>query len=105
MDAIAKYYVYILACENGAYYTGYTSDLTRRYQAHCQGTANCKFTRSFKPLYIAQSWQIDGTKGHAMKIESFIKKLPRDRKTQLIQTPTLLVELFPTIAHHGKEIS
>ena len=42
------YWVYILNCENGAFYTGYTTDLIRRYHEHLEGSS--KYTRSFKPL-------------------------------------------------------
>ncbi len=88
------YWVYMLHCDNDAYYTGYTTDLTKRYQAHCNGTAACKYTRSFKPLRIAQSWKIEGTKSNAMKLEAYIKKLSRAQKLQLISQPALLEEFF-----------
>ncbi len=86
MDTL-YYIVYILICSNGAYYTGYTTDLDRRYQEHLQGTAKCKFTRSFKPLSIAQSWKIYGSKADAMKIEKYIKSLSKKDKEQLILFP------------------
>jgi putative endonuclease len=79
------YWVYILECENGSYYTGYTTDLTRRFQEHLQGTAKCKYTRAFKPIKIAQSWQITGSKADAMKVEREIKKLSRAQKIKLIK--------------------
>lgn len=89
------YWVYILHCENDTYYTGYTTDLMKRYQAHCTGTASCKYTRSFKPIRIAQSWEINGTKSEAMKVEAAIKKLSRAQKLQLILQPALLSDLLP----------
>lgn len=89
------YYVYILRCNNGNYYTGYTTDMTRRYQEHVKGTVKCKYTRSFKPLNIAQCWMISDCKNIAMKIEHFIKKLSKEEKEQLILHPDKLMELFP----------
>ena len=80
------FWVYILLCENNSYYTGYTTDLDRRYQAHLDGTAKCKYTRSFRPVCIAQSWKIVGGKAQAMKVERYIKKLPRSEKEKLIAT-------------------
>lgn len=77
------YWIYILLCSNGSYYTGYTVDITKRYQAHLDGTA-CKYTRSFKPLKLVKSWKINGTKSLAMKVEARIKKLSRKQKEQLI---------------------
>jgi len=56
------YYVYILRCNNGEYYEGYTSDLRARYQRHINGnvptTANCLpveliFYGAFKEKYKA----------------------------------------------------
>ena len=88
------YFIYILICENNSLYTGYTTDLTRRFQEHLQGTRKCKFTRSFKPLAIAQSWQINGDKTTALRIERFIKKLPKSEKEQLIKWPAKLLDLL-----------
>ena len=90
----ACYFVYILLCDNGSYYTGYTTDLTRRYQEHLEGTDKCKFTRSFKPLSIAQSWKIQGNKSTAMKAEKFIKTLSKAKKQQLILSPENLSDFF-----------
>lgn len=94
---IGNYYVYILICENGAYYTGYTTDLKRRFDEHLQGTANCKFTRAFRPLNIAQSWQIAGTKSLAMRVERSIKKMSKKEKEQLILFPEQLATLLEVI--------
>lgn len=85
------YWVYILHCENDTYYTGYTNNLDKRYQAHVEGTAKCKYTRSFKPISLAQSWQIQGDKPQAMKIERYIKSLSRVEKQKLIAEPESLL--------------
>ena len=88
MTADKQYYwVYILLCSNNSYYTGYTNDLNKRYQSHVNGTGRCKYTRSFKPLCIAQSWQINGSKAQAMKVERFIKKLSHSEKQKIIAEP------------------
>jgi len=82
-------WIYILVCNNGAYYTGYTTDLKRRFEEHLLGTAKCKYTRSFKPIKIAQSWQVSST-SIAKRLESYIKKLSRSEKERIILSPTLL---------------
>lgn len=84
------YWVYILLCDNKSYYTGYTDNLEKRYRSHLNGTGGCKYTRSFKPLSIAQCWLINGDKLLAMQIERDIKKLSRQQKIELISNPTLL---------------
>jgi putative endonuclease len=90
-----SYWVYILLCENNTYYTGYTNDLEKRYQSHVDGTGGCKYTRSFRPVRIAQSWKITGEKNEAMKIERRIKKLTRKEKEKLIQFPGDLIKICP----------
>lgn len=87
-----QYWVYILHCENNSYYTGYTTDLVKRYASHLKGTGS-KYTRSFKPYHIAQCWELFCDKATAMKIERHIKRLSRTQKENLIASPALLSEL------------
>lgn len=87
----STYWVYILHCENNSYYTGYTTDIKKRFQSHLDGTGKCKYTRSFKPLRIAQCWKIKGDKAFAMKIEASIKKLSRSEKEKIIANPSILL--------------
>jgi putative endonuclease len=87
------YWVYILLCSNDTYYTGYTTDLDKRYAAHLNGTAS-KYTRSFKPVKIIQSWEIAGDKSLAMRIEKNIKQLSRVEKDKIIANPSLLEALM-----------
>lgn len=91
------FWVYLLRCENNSLYTGYTTDLQKRYQAHIDGTAKCKYTRSFKPIAIAQYWTIVGDKQLAMRIEHFIKQLSRPEKENLILYPHQLKQHFPEL--------
>ncbi|MCB1828044.1 MAG: GIY-YIG nuclease family protein [Coxiellaceae bacterium] len=79
------YFVYILECTNGAYYTGYTTDMERRYQEHLAGTAKCKYTRSFPPVRIAAYWEVEGDLSEALKLEREIKALSREEKQRLIE--------------------
>jgi len=88
------FYVYILECSNNAYYTGYTNDLNRRYRAHIDGSAKCKYTNSFKPLRIVQSWAIQGSKSNAMKVEAYVKKLSKKEKERLILNPQKIKTIF-----------
>lgn len=84
----SKYWVYILLCENGSYYTGYTNDLEKRYALHLAGKAS-KYTRSFKPLRIAASWACDSMQ-MARKREAQIKQLSRKNKDRLVASPALI---------------
>ena len=87
------YWVYVLRCSNGSLYTGYTNDLQKRYQEHLAGEG-AKYTRSFKPIEIAQAWRVFIDKSLAWKIESYIKSLSRKEKLELIEQPQQLVDLF-----------
>ncbi len=89
-----NYYIYMLQCDNGSYYTGYTTDIARRYQEHLDGTTKCKYTRSFKPIKIAQSWSTFDSKSEALKIERYIKTLSKQAKKDLIGCPDTLTTLF-----------
>lgn len=80
---MTKYYVYMLECSNNSYYTGYTTDIDRRYQEHCAGSAKCKYTRSFPPKRLAACWQVDDLSA-ALKLEKKIKALPKVEKQKLI---------------------
>lgn len=84
------YWVYILLCENNTYYTGYTDNLEKRFLSHVEGTGRCKYTRSFKPIKIAQSWEIREGKLKALQIERDIKRLSRLDKDKLVNDPNLL---------------
>lgn len=86
------FWIYILECETGRYYTGYTKNLARRFQEHSKGAV--KFTRSFKPRRIAQSWKLYDEIGTALKIERFIKKQDRKTKENFIQFPEKLQQIL-----------
>jgi len=85
-----QYYIYILECSNGNYYSGYTTDLKRRYQEHASGSAKCKYTRSFPPIRLAAAWEISAGLSVVLKIEKAIKKLKRQEKIELIADPDFL---------------
>lgn len=84
------FWVYILRCSNNTYYTGYTNNLTKRYAEHVNGTGRCKYTRSFKPVALAQCWEIKESKSLAMQLEAAIKRLSKAKKESLINQPTTL---------------
>lgn len=84
------YFIYLLECSNGSYYTGYTTDLERRYQEHLHGSAKCKYTRSFPPRRIAAYWLIETNLSQILKIEAAIKRLSNLQKQHLCQTPEQL---------------
>ena len=81
-----KAYVYILKCSDGTLYTGWTNSLDRRLAAHNAGTAS-KYTRSKRPVEMVWHEQC-ADKSAALKREAEIKKLPREKKMELIKLST-----------------
>ena len=79
-----KHFVYIIECINGAYYTGYTTDIARRYNEHQTGSDKCRYTRSFPPKQLLLTLTFE-TKSAALKKEAELKKLSRHKKIQLIK--------------------
>ena len=78
------HYVYILECEDGSYYTGYTTDPKRRIDQHFSGKG-AKYTRSHKPIRMVYLEKHDEKKD-AMSREWHIKHLSRREKEILILT-------------------
>lgn len=76
------WYLYILRCGDGTLYTGITTDVERRLEAHRQGRG-AKYTRSRGPLELAYQEKC-GTHSEALKREYAVKQLPRDEKERLI---------------------
>ena len=87
------YYIYMLECVNGAYYTGYTTNLKRRYQEHLSRSNKCKYTRSFPPMRIAACWEISADLSLVLKIEKQIKRLSKKGKINLVNYPEQLTGL------------
>ena len=65
------YYTYVLLCENGSYYKGFTSNLECRYQDHINGKA-AKYTAMHKPIKIAY-YETFATKEEAVAREKYFK--------------------------------
>ncbi len=76
------HFVYILQSRDGRYYTGYTTDLERRFKAHQSGKG-AKFTRAFGAKKIIYH-EVFPDKSSALKREAQIKALTRQQKENLI---------------------
>lgn len=91
------YYVYILRCRGGVYYTGLTVDVARRFRLHKAGKG-AKFTRAYPPEVIAALWCC-GDKVTAARVEYAIKKsLTHRQKERLIAAPETLPQLLPQLS-------
>ncbi|MFC2154300.1 GIY-YIG nuclease family protein [Candidatus Altiarchaeota archaeon] len=77
------HYVYILRCNWGELYVGYTTDLKRRFQEHQKGIG-CKYTRGRRPVRMVYSKGYQD-RGSAMKREAELKQLTKEEKLQLVK--------------------
>ena len=73
-----QWYVYILECQDGSFYTGITNNLDARMQAHAIGKGSkYVYKKGFKELLRVKQCK---NKSEACKFEYAIKQLPRDSK-------------------------
>jgi len=78
------FYVYILLCRDGSFYTGYTKNLDERTRLHASGKG-ARYTRMHKPKRVAYVELFD-SRVKAMKREREIKKLSHQQKLNLINS-------------------
>ena len=77
------WYLYILRCKDGSLYTGITTDVEKRLEAHRTGKG-AKYTRGRGPLELVYREEC-GDHSAALKREAEIKALPREEKLKLIE--------------------
>jgi putative endonuclease len=76
------HYVYILRCEDGTLYTGYTTDLKARVAVHNAGRG-AKYTRGRRPVTLVYRKGFRSM-GKALSREYALKQLTRAEKEALI---------------------
>ena len=79
-----SFYVYMLLCSDGSFYTGYTRDLDARTKLHQNGKG-AKYTKAHKPQKLAYIELFD-SRSKAMKREREIKKLSHQQKLDLVSS-------------------
>ena len=73
-----QWFVYILECGDGSFYTGVTNDVDSRMKAHAEGKGSkYVYKKGFKRLLQAKSCKDNSD---ACKCEYAIKQLPRNEK-------------------------
>lgn len=78
-----KFWVYMVECADGTYYTGYTSDLENRIQEHDNGKRGAIYTRYKRPVKLVYAKEYKYYK-LAVQEERRIKGLRRWQKEKLI---------------------
>ena len=74
-------YTYIVRCNDGTYYTGWTNDIEKRVKTHNEGKG-AKYTKTRRPVTLVyyESFQ---TKEEAMRREWEIKQMKRGEKEKV----------------------
>jgi putative endonuclease len=80
-----NYYVYILACKDGTFYTGMSGNLRRRINQHNGLTmfSGARYTKSRRPVFLQHVEKFNQRK-EAHKRELEIKEMSHDEKLLLI---------------------
>lgn len=76
------WYVYIMECSDGSFYTGVTNDIERRHQQHNDGSAS-RYTRSRRPVVLRYQ-EMCGNRSEALIRECALRLLSRKEKEALI---------------------
>jgi predicted GIY-YIG superfamily endonuclease len=79
-----SYYVYILRCKDGSYYTGHAKDVEKRFEMHKKGRG-ARYTRMHEPEKLVYTEEFE-SRGEAMRRERRIKTLSHNKKQQLIKS-------------------
>lgn len=77
------WYLYILRCADGSLYTGITTDVEKRLEAHRSGKG-AKYTRGRAPLELVYREECENHSA-ALKRECQVKALPRTEKMKLLE--------------------
>ncbi|MCU0666174.1 MAG: GIY-YIG nuclease family protein [Candidatus Omnitrophica bacterium] len=77
-----KFWVYMVECGDGTFYTGYTPNLEKRIELHNKGKG-AKYTRDRRPVKLVWNKQYKQFKP-AFKLEKTIKEFTRKQKELLV---------------------
>ena len=88
------YFVYILKCNDGTYYTGVTNNVERRFLEHKSGEDSNSYTYKRRPVELVFFSEISNIE-YAIEKEKQIKKWSKNKKEALINGD---FELLPNLA-------
>lgn len=80
----SSWYVYMLQCADGSFYTGITTDVERRLHEHNHLNTAAKYTRARRPVHLVHQEE-SPSRSEAAKREYEIKQYNRNKKLKLIK--------------------
>ncbi|HJX69863.1 MAG TPA: GIY-YIG nuclease family protein [Dehalococcoidia bacterium] len=91
---MSEWYLYLIRCNDGSFYTGITIDVVRRLAEHQgEGNTGAKYVRGRRPLTLVLQKKL-GSKGLAMRVERRVKKLSKPKKEKLIVSNEHIEEII-----------
>ncbi|MHA6260503.1 GIY-YIG nuclease family protein [Sporosarcina sp. CAU 1771] len=91
MENDKNHLFYVLECNDGSYYAGYTNNLEKRVSVHNEGKG-AKYTRAKRPVSCIYH-EVFETKREAMQAEYQFKQLKRIEKERYIGKGQILDEV------------
>ena len=77
-----SYFIYILQCSDGLLYTGFTNNISRRFEEHQKGLNKSSFTYKRRPLILIFHQEFNDVK-QAIYFEKKIKRWSAKKKIAL----------------------
>ena len=77
------WFLYVLRCADDTFYTGTTTDITRRTNEHNTKKCGAKYTKTRRPVELI-FWLDFENRSQAQKAEYKFKKLTRAQKEKII---------------------
>lgn len=91
MKLVHRYYVYIVRCSDGFYYTGVTNDVDRRVFEHNEGLNKSCFTYKRRPVVLKYYEPFNNIKA-AIDWEKQVKGWSRKKKEALFENNYKLIQ-------------
>jgi putative endonuclease len=83
VDAMSKWYVYIIRASDDSLYTGVTTNVERRFAEHGHPDKRARYFRGRTPLAVVYTEHLEN-RSSAQRREAEIKKLTRKGKLELV---------------------
>ena len=83
MNSVKTWFVYLLKCADGSYYTGITTDVERRVKQHNEGKGSKYVKNRLPAVFVCRSTD-SYSRSEAQRIEYKIKQIPHTQKAMLV---------------------
>jgi len=93
------FYVYILKCADGSYYTGHTDDIEARMHLHITGASKACYTATRLPVNLVFQQEFV-TREEALIVEQQIKGWSRAKKEAMMRSDWAELVRLAKTRHH-----